>query len=215
MRLAGAKKFVVVLVGSVVASCALFNKYQDAQHSVYAKTLSRAEENEINRNGEITKDILLQDSSGGRLVKGALRILKTDHSKVFNFVETAEWVNHGKVSGNIGTYHQPEFRDTTFYDNLGNSTYKVVYYKFGDKKYELGERWFSRRNPDSFIRHVEVFRNGVVSSEYEAKVIDFGTPKTDRQKKAVITMSKEYSSKGVLMSTRWYDDQGNLIREEK
>lgn len=171
--------------------------------------LSQADKEQINQRGEISKDVELGTSKDIDLLKGTLRILKTDKSNVFNFVEVGQWINHGRL-GNSGKYHNLEFKDTTINDNLGNSISRVVYYKDEPNEYVLGERWTLK---ESAIRHVEIFRDKILIREYDLKLKDFNNPMSDIQKRKIpIGTRKDYSSSGQLISTKTFDDNGQLIK---
>jgi hypothetical protein len=206
-------RIILILAGALMVACGSMNGYHDAQQAAYAKMLTKSEQSEINQKGELSKAIVMYDTGKHSSERGTLRILKTASSREFNFVETGEWIRHGYLSGDVGNIHNPEFLDTTFYDNLGNSIYRQLYYKTGNNKYELAERWFSRRSPDTFIRHAVVFKNGIINSEVESKVVDFNTPRSDRLKKVIAIVRREYSSAGKLVSTMTYDKSGTLRNE--
>jgi|GEM_PF-2931294 hypothetical protein len=206
------RNLIIIVTVGLLTSCGLTSKYQNAQHSVYAKMLTTDEMNTINQKGEITRDIEFNDPNDNRLLKGKLRILKTDRQDVFNFVEIGEWIDHGRL-GNSGKYHNLEYRDTTFNDNLGNSISRVVYDKDKQNKFSLGERWTSKPQGDSFIRHIEIFKDRVLISEYDLKLQDFNNPKSDIQKKKIPTGTrKDYSPSGQLISTKTFDNNGQLIK---
>lgn len=112
------KRLLIIWTGILITSCGLVSKYPSGQHSVYAKMLTQADKEQISQHGEITKDIQLGTSVDNDLLKGTLRIMKTDNPDIYNFVETGQWINHGKL-GNSGKYHNLEFKDTTFNDNSG------------------------------------------------------------------------------------------------
>ena len=46
----------------MTTSCGLVSKYPSGQHSVYAKMLTQSDKEQINRKGEISKDIVLGTS---------------------------------------------------------------------------------------------------------------------------------------------------------
>lgn len=196
----------------MTTSCGLVSKYPSGQHSVYAKMLTQSDKEQINQKGEISKDIVLGTSVDNDLLKGTLRILKTDNPDVYNFVEIGQWINHGRL-GNSGKFHNLEYKDTTVNDNLGNSLSRVVYYKDKPNEYVLGERWTSKKQQESFLRHVEIFKDRVLISEYDLKLQDFNDPKSDIQKKKIpIGTRKDYSPSGQLISTKSFDDNGQLIK---
>lgn len=195
----------------MTTSCGLVSKYPSGQQSVYAKMLTQSDKEQINRKGEMSKDIVL-GTSDNDLLKGTLRILKTDNPDVYNFVEIGPWINHGRL-GNSGKSHNLEYKDTTVNDNLGNSLSRVVYYKDKPNEYVLGERWTSKKQQESFIRHVEIFKDRVLISEYDLKLQDFNKPQSDIQKKKIpIGTRKDYSPSGQLISTKSFDDNGQLIK---
>jgi hypothetical protein len=89
-----------------------------------------------------------------------------------------------------------------------------MYYKDKSNEYVLGERWASKKDDNSFIRHIEIFKDKILISEYDVKIADFNTPKSDIRKKGVIIGTrKDYSASGQLISTKTFDDNGKLIRE--
>lgn len=176
--------------------------------------LTPEERDIINKRGELIKSIELANPKDASLLKGTLRILKTDKQDFYNFVEIGQWINHSRL-GNSGKYHNLEFKDTTNNDNLGNTTFRVIYYRDNMDEFTLGERWTSTKDHNSFIRHIEIFKNEFIISEYDVKITDFNTPKSDRQKKGVVIGTrKDYSASGQLVSTKTSDENGKLIKEE-
>src|SRR5688500_12294098 len=149
------RKMLVIIIwtGIMTTSCGLVSKYPSGQHAVYSKMLTQVDKDQISQKGEMSKDIVLGTSGDNDLLKGTLRILKTDNPDVYNFVEIGQWINYGRL-GNSGKYHNLEYKDTTVNDNLGNSLSRVVYYKDKPNEYVLGERWTSKQQQESFIRHV-------------------------------------------------------------
>ena len=210
-------KKILILICSVILtpSCGLVSKYQNAQHSVYASMLTEAEKDQINREGEITKEIELIDESDNGLLKGTLRIMKTEDPTIFNFIEIGKWVEHGRL-GSSGKYNNMPYKDTTLNDASGNSLWRVVYHQENSTEYTLIERWTINQTGKYPVRHVEAFNNNVLVSEFDLKLTDFEKSKSDIQKKKVKTgVQKDYSKKGQLISTKTYDDSGKLIKEEK
>lgn len=177
--------------------------------------LTSEEKQIINQSGELIKSIDIANPQDASLLKGTLRILKTEKEGFYNFVEIRQWINHSRV-GNTGKYHNLEYKDTTNNDNLGNTTFRVTYHRENVDKFRLAERWTSKRDHNSFIRHIEIYKDEILISEYDVKIADFNTPKSDRQKRGVITgIRKDYSASGQLVSTKMFDDNGKLIKEER
>ena len=175
--------------------------------------LTTEERKVINHSGELTKSVELTNPQDKSLLKGTLRIIKTDKQDFYNFVEIGQWINYSRL-GNSGQYHNLEFKDTTNNDNLGNTIFRVIYYRDSTDEFTLGERWTSKKDDNSFIRHVEIFKNKILVSEYNLKIADFNTPMSDRQKRGVIIGTrKDYSASGQLISTKTFDDNGKLIKE--
>jgi hypothetical protein len=208
------KLLTIIVTIALFTSCGLTSKYQDGQHSVYAKMLTTKEREVINQRGELVKSIELNNPQDKVFLKGTLRILKTDKQDFYNFVEIGQWINHSRL-GNSGESHL-EFKDTTNNDNLGNTTFRVIYYRNKQGEFTLGERWNSKKDKNSAIRHIEIFNNKILTSEYDVKIADFNTPKSDRLKRGVIIGTrKDYSASGKLISTKTFDENGKLIKEEK
>lgn len=199
----------------LATACGLVSKYADGQHRVYAEMLTAKEKEQISRTGEITKDIEFNNPTSNTILKGTLRVIRTDDPDIFNFVEIGQWINHSRISSS-GKYHNREFRDTIVSDNLGNILSRAIYYNDRDDRYVLGERWTSKKGNNSFIRHVKIFNNNVLISEFDMKIIDFNAPKSGLQKQGVIIgIRKDYSASGQLVSTKTFDENGKLIREER
>jgi hypothetical protein len=196
----------------LLVSCGLTSNYKDAQHSVFAKMLTAEDKNAINLNGETIKNIELGSPSANRLLKGKLKALKTEKENVFNFVEIGQWITHSTTSGEL---HSHKLIDTTVNDNSGNSLSRVVYYLNNNNEFQLKERWTASRTGNLFIQHMEIFNNGILKYDFEMKVIDFEVPKSDRQKNKLFTgTAKEYAADGKLMTSRTFDINGKLIKEQ-
>ncbi|AYB34158.1 hypothetical protein [Chryseolinea soli] len=208
---------VILFVALFAGACAMTRKYQDPQHAIYARMLTPDEKNEINRTGEITKNIELYDPMDKNLwhgmLKGTLRILKTENPEVFNFVEIGIWVTLTRPKGQITTNYR--VKDSTENDRQGNTLSKVRYYEGQAETYYLEKKCTSKMIDQQFIQHVEVFMDTALVMEYNMRVLDYGTPKSDSQKqKIVVGMYNEYF-KGKLVRTKVYDNDGNLILESK
>jgi hypothetical protein len=207
----------IVIAGLLISSCALTKPYQAPHHSVYAKILTPYEKTLINQKGEITKDIELYDPLDMNLwkamLKGTLRILRTDDPEVFNFVEIGPWVTMTRGGSHLLTsYH---IKDTTLNDSLGNTLSKVVYYEDRLGKYSLGKKYTSSMIHHQFIQHVQLFIDTALVSEFDMKVLDYDIPKSDSQKRKItVGVSNDYWE-GKLVRTRMYDNEGNLIKERK
>ncbi len=208
-------QLVFILLGLALSGCGLFSRYKSNQHGVYARSLSQAEKDRINAEGEIRKDIAWGSVSQNSFLKVTLRIMKTDRAHVFKFVEIGEWIEHARL-GNDGPYHYHEVRDTAMNDERGNTLSRVVYYKDKSNIYTLGERWTSTVTESSFIRHIKVFDKGTLVRQYDEKQIDFKELKSDRQKTRInIGVRKEYLQSGELASIIHYDDNGVIVKKEK
>ena len=198
----------------VTTSCGLVSKYQSAQHSEYAKVLSQAEKDQINLSGEITKDIELGNPATESLLKGTLRIIRTERPDVFNFVEIGQWINHGRY-GNSGQMHNIEFRDTIVYDNDGNTLSRRVYDR-QDGTYKMTNDWSSEIIQDFFVQHFKVYDKGILRAEYSRKVVDYLVPKSDLEKiKIPVGIDKGYFQNGKLGYIKTYDQEGKLVSEGK
>ena len=209
------KILIIIWIGGMTTSCGLVSKYQSAQHQVYAKMLSQTDKEQINQKGETTKHIELGNAADDSLLKGTLRIIKTDNPDIFNFVEIGQWINHGRL-GNSGKYHNLEFKDTTVNDSLGNSLSRVAYYKDRNSEYLLGERWTTKQINNPPIRHVEIFKDRVLISEYDLKLVDFGKARSDIQKEKIkFGTRNDYSPGGQPISKTTYDENGNVLSEER
>ena len=203
-----------IWAGLVITSCGLVSKYQSGQHSIYAKMLTQRDKDQINENGEITKDIELGNRADNELLKGTLRIIKTDNQKVFNFIEIGQWINHGRYASS-GREHNVEFRDTITYDNNGNTVLRHVFDK-QDGIFRMTNDWTSEMINGSFIQHFKVYHKGILVEDYSKKVLNPSNPKSDLQKKKIlIGVDKGYYSNGKLAFIKTYDQEGKLVSEEK
>ncbi len=207
----------IFITALLISSCALTSQYQNPHHSVYAKILTPYEKALINQKGEITKDIELYDPLDMNLwkamLKGTLRILKTDDPEVFNFVEIGPWVTMTRGGSHLLTsYH---IKDTTLNDSLGNTLSKVVYYEDRLGKYSLEKKYTSRMIHHQLIQHVELFIDTALVSEFDMRILDYEIPKSDSQKRKIaVGVCNDYWE-GKLVRTRMYDNEGNLIKENK
>jgi hypothetical protein len=206
--------FVAVLV---IGSCATTNPYKNPQHAVYAKILTPYEKSLINRKGEITKEIELYDPLDRTLwrgmLKGTLRILKTDNPEIFNFVEVGKWVTLSRPSHQLLTnYHA---RDTAIHDSLGNTLSKVWYYEAAFEKYTLGKKCTAKIIDHQFIQHFEQFIDTSLVREYDMRVIDYRIPRSDSEKLKIMVGTHNDYHEGKLLATRTYDNNGTLIKETK
>lgn len=206
---------ITFIIIAIKASCGLVSKYPNGQHSIYAKMLTQSDKAEINQKGEITKDIELGNPGDDSLLKGTLRIMKTNDPDLFNFIQIGQWIDHGRL-GNSGKVHNLEFRDTIVYDNSGNILSRVVYYKNKPTEYSLGERWTIEEVDSYFVRHIKQYKDNILISEYDRKLLEFNIPKSDFQKKTILIGTRnDYSSKGQLISRKIYNNNGELLKEEK
>jgi len=208
------KNLLIIWTGVIITSCGLVSKYQNGQHSVYAKMLTQTDKEQINENGEITKDIELGNPVDNGLLKGTLRIMKTENEEVFNFIEVGQWIEHGRY-GNSGQLHNIESRDTITYDNNGNTVLRRVYDK-QDGVFRMTNDWTSEIISGSFIQHFKVYNKGILIADYSKKVLDSSNPKSDLQKRKIsVGTDKGYYQNGKLAYIKTYDQEGKLVSEEK
>ncbi|HEY5746007.1 MAG TPA: hypothetical protein VIU12_08030 [Chryseolinea sp.] len=191
--------------------------YQNQQHVVYARMLTPDEKILINRKGEITKNIELYDpldmSLWHGMLKGTLRILRTENPEVFTFVEIGQWVTLTRATGQMMTnYH---VRDTTLNDSLGNTVSKVSYQEDQLGKYSLKKKCTSKTIDHQFIQHFEIFRDTSLVEEFDMKILDHAIPKSDSRKRKIMIGTYNVFLDGKLALTRIYDCDGNLMKESK
>ena len=176
--------------------------------------LSTQDKDAIQQGGEITRQIEFNDPARHSLLKGKLRILKTENPQAFNFVEVGEWVRHGHHS-NSGEMSSLEFRDRLINDENGNTVSRRIYEKHGDV-FEMKEDWSSELIEGRFLQHIRAYENGVLVAEYTRNVLNYLEPKSDLQKdKIPFGTDKGYYPDGNLAYVRSYDDNGKLISEER
>ena len=65
--------------------------------------LSTEDKYAIQQRGEIIRQIEFNDPARHSLLRGKLRILKTEDPQAYNFVEVGEWVRHGHYSNSDQT----------------------------------------------------------------------------------------------------------------
>jgi hypothetical protein len=166
----------------------------------------------IEQTGEITRQIEFNDPARHCLLRGKLRILKTEVPQTFNFVEVGEWVYHGHRSGELDTH---EFRDSLLYDEHGNTLSRRIYEKHGEQ-FLIKEQWNSELIDGRFLQHMKMYENGVLVAEYTRNVLNYLEPKSDTQKdKIPFGTDKGYHHDGTLAYVRSYNDDGQLIAEKK
>ena len=176
--------------------------------------LSTADKAAIQRSGEITRQIEFNDPARHNLLRGTLRIIKTEDPKTFNFVEVGEWVNHGHYSNSDETIDL-EFRDSVVYDENGNTVSRTLYQKHNDV-FQKKEDWTSEINEGRFLQHVKIYENGILAAEYTRNVLNYLEPKSDLLKNKVpFGTDKSYFPNGKLQSAKSYDINGELISEVK
>jgi hypothetical protein len=166
----------------------------------------------IQRSGEITRQIEFNDPARHSLLKGKLRILKTENPQTFNFVEVGEWVSHGQHVSSKEATHQ--FRESVVYDDNGNTVSRRIYEKHG-AAFQIKEEWSSEMVEGRFLQHVKVYEDGHIVAEYTRNVLNYMEPKSDSQKdKIPFGTDKVYYPDGHLAFTRSYDNNGKLIGEK-
>lgn len=202
-----------LIVVFITTSCGLVKSNQRALHDQYSGILTTEDKRVLAQTGELFKDIEHDDPSRNVFVKGRLRILKTEHDGIFNFVKVGQWIDHG-CYGNSGSYHNLEFRDTLTYDNNGNTTRRMVY----DRKYgtfQMIESWTAEMVNGQFIQRMSVYDKGILIAEYSRKIIDFLTPKPDLEKNKIpYGEDKEYKN-GKVSRVKTYDTNGKIISDEQ
>ena len=168
----------------------------------------------IEQTGEITRQIEFNDPARHCLLRGKLRILKTEDPQTLNFVEVGEWVYHGHRSSS----DQPdahEFRDSLLYDEHGNTLSRRIYEKHGEQ-FQIKEQWSSELIDGRFLQHMKVYENGILVAEYTRNVVNYLEPKSDLQKdKVPFGTDKGYHHDGTLAYVRSYNDEGKLVAEKK
>lgn len=159
------------------------------------------------------RQIDFNDPAHHSLLKGKLRILRTEDPQHFNFVEVGEWVNHGHHS----TPDQSEifeFRDRLVYDENGNTVSRRIYEKHGEI-FQIKEDWTSEIVNGRFLQHVRLYENGILAAEYTRNVLNYQEPKSDAKKSKVpFGTDTAYYSDGSVHYIKCYDAGGVLISEE-
>ena len=176
--------------------------------------LTADDKNAIQQSGEITRQIEFNDPASHRLLKGKLRILKTENPHTLNFVEIGEWISQGcyPISGQS---NELEFRDRLVYDENGNALSRRKYEKHGEQ-FQIREEWTSEFVEGRFLQHVKIYEEGVLVAEYTRNVLNYSEPKSDLQKNKIpFGTDKVYYPNGNLAYVMSYDDNGQLIVEEK
>jgi len=168
----------------------------------------------IQKSGEITRQIEFNDPARHSLLKGRLRILKTEDPQTFNFVEVGEWVSHGHHA-NFQQENDFEFRDKLLYDENGNTLSRRIYEKHGES-FQLKEDWSSEVKQGRFLQHVKVYEDGILVEEYTWRVKNYLEPMSDSQKDKIhFGTDRGYYPDGKLAYIRSYDDNGRLVSEVK
>ena len=199
----------VIILGFTFFSCGLTSRYEDNQHSVFARLLTENDRNEIRTNGEIYKYVNSSD-----FAKSALRIIKTDKSDLFNFVEIGDWVINSSSQNRSGLINFQSI-DSITYDSLGNALRRVIYDETKNGL-QLTNMWTGSLEKDGFIQHMKVYENKILRTEYSRRVLNYLEPKSDLQKKKIpFGVEKGYLLDGTLGIVRTYDQNGKLINEEK
>lgn len=176
--------------------------------------LSSEDKNAIQQSGEIIRQIEFNDPARHSILRGKLRIIKTENPQNFNFVEVGEWISHGQYSdANQSDRH--EFRDNVVYDENGNALSRHIYERH-DGQFQMKEDWTSEVVDGRFLQHVKVYENGVLVAEYTKNVLDYLVPKSDPKKRKIpFGTDRGYYSDGKLAFVRNYDNNGELISEVK
>lgn len=175
--------------------------------------LSADDKDALQRRGEITRQIEFNDPARNSLLRGKLRILRTENPQTFNFVEVGEWVYHGHhvISGQLNTN---EFKDSLVYDENGNTLLRRIYEKHGEQ-FQIKEHWTSEFIDGRFLQHMKVYENGMLVAEYTRNVLNYLEPKSDLQKdKIPFGIDRGYHPDGKLAYVKSYDETGKLIGEE-
>lgn len=176
--------------------------------------LSTDDKDAIQQRGEITRQIEFNDPARNSLLKGKLRILKTDDHQTLNFVEVGEWVSHGQYASS-SQKNRLEFRDSLVNDENGNTLSRRIYEKHGEQ-FQVKEEWSSELIEGRFLQHMKVYDAGVLVAEYTRNVLNYLEPKSDLQKNKIpFGTDKGYYPDGHLAYVRSYDANGVLISEEK
>lgn len=176
--------------------------------------LTAEDKHAIQQSGEITRQIDFNDPASHRLLKGTLRILKTDNPQTLNFVEVGEWISHGHYTVS-GESHELEFRDRLVYDENGNALSRRKYEKHGEQ-FQIREEWSSEMVEGRFLQHVKIYDDGILVAEYTRNVLNYLEPKSDLQKEKIpYGTNKIYFPDGNLAYVKIYNDKGELIGEEK
>ena len=176
--------------------------------------LSTDDKDAIQQRGEIIRQIEFNDPARHNLLRGKLRILKTEDSQAYNFVEVGEWVRHGHYS-NSDKPNDLEFRDHLVYDEYGNTLSRQIYQQHGEQ-FDVKEDWSSEIINGRFLQHMKVYEDGVLIAEYTRNVLNYLEPKSDLQKNKIpFGTDKGYYPDGHLAYVRSYDANGILISEEK
>ena len=176
--------------------------------------LSTEDKAAIQKSGEITRQIEFNDPARHSLLKGKLRILRTEDPQTFNFVEVGEWLSHGHHLDFLQA-NDFEFRDKQLYDENGNTLSRRIYEKH-DGSFQVKEDWSSEIREGRFLQHVKIYDHGVLVEEYTWRVKNYLEPKSDSMKDKVhVGIDKGYYPDGKLSFIRNYDDNGRLISEEK
>jgi hypothetical protein len=176
--------------------------------------LSTEDKDAIRRNGEITRQIDFNDPARKSLLKGKIRILKTEDPLTYNIVEIGEWVSQGQHPSSDET-RSLEFRDNLVYDENGNTLSRRIYEKHGER-FQVKEDWTSEIVDGRFLQHMKMYEDGVLVAECTRNVLNYLEPKPDLQKSKIpIGTDKIYYPDGQLAYLRNYDNNGKLISEEK
>ena len=172
--------------------------------------LSTEDKHAIQQRGEITRQIEFNDPARHSLLRGKLRILRTENPQSFNFVEVGEWVRHGHhLDSDQVSDH--EFREQLVNDENGNTLSRRIYEKHGDL-FQMKEDWSSELIEGRFLQHVKEYEDGVLVAEYSRNVLNYLEPKSDSQKNKIpFGTDKGYYLNGELAYVRSYDDKGKLI----
>jgi hypothetical protein len=176
--------------------------------------LSTEDKRAIQQRGEIIRQIEFNDPARHNLLRGKLRILKTEDPQAYNFVEVGEWVRQGHYSDSDKPIDF-EFRDRLVYDENGNTISRRIYQKHGDQ-FEVKEDWSSELVNGRFLQHMKVYEDGVLVAEYTRNVLNYLEPKSDLAKNKIpFGTDNGYYPDGRLAYIRSYDDAGKLISEQK
>jgi hypothetical protein len=206
------KIYKVTIIGLLLLLQTLVVPGQGSTNTFYNQLLTTQDKRIISKDGRMIKDVELNDLSTAYLLKGKLMIFKSNDPDHFAFVEVGEWVTHSTTTGVLVP---KRLIDTTNYDNLGNITFSVRYYK-QKSGFELSKRITKKISGIKFIQHVEYFRDGALVQDLDTQVIEHDTLKPDGEKlKKPIGTWNEYNRKGHLKLRRVFDDSGNLLKEEK